>query len=212
MGSFQRVWNVLREIWELWNRHLWFTFCLGTKHAATGNIIHHFLLERWGDQLSCYTYKLCAWHYTWEWRVGRLVDKQPLTAATQAPQSIWHLTWIDGHWWTRLVHVNSYIVQPNSNMIQTTTHDNNLFHLCWTFLSNYLVWASLISLCKQRYRFVRLCVSLCHKLLFTRIKSQALNLFLVSLVYQVARLFVLRLGEPTLRIKALRTNKSLQPS
>lgn len=36
MGSFQRVWNVLNEIWELWNRHHWFIYSLGTKHGVTG--------------------------------------------------------------------------------------------------------------------------------------------------------------------------------
>lgn len=76
---------------------------------ATGSIIHHFLLESWGDQPACSTYKLCAWRYTWEWGIGRgsksITDKRPLAAPTKVPlladlQLFWtHFKWIKTAAW-----------------------------------------------------------------------------------------------------------------
>lgn len=63
MGSFQRVWNVLNGIWQLWNRHPRFIFCLGTKYGVTvqESVIHRFLFERWDEQRASHIRAKSPW-------------------------------------------------------------------------------------------------------------------------------------------------------
>lgn len=46
----------------------------GQNTGVIGSIIHHFLWEKWYDQL-CLLYKLCAWNVTLEWRIDRRGEK-----------------------------------------------------------------------------------------------------------------------------------------